>query len=632
MVTIGKHTSWQSFLVTDIGNRDLIIGMTFLREHNPEIDWKNGQVNFTRCPAACHPKELLTQEEEVQAIDEPRLEEFARDSYGQLEPEPWDNTDQFVHWMKFSDDPDARILRARIEEKKEETLGQQDKGYWSSHVPTHYHQYGDVFSKTASERMPTRKPYDHPIELAEGATLPKPAKLYPLNPQERNSLDSWIDEQESKGYIRCSKSPAAAPVFFVKKKDGSLRLVQDYRALNAATKKDKFPIPWILDLIDRLSQSSIFTSLDLRWGYNNVHIRESDEEKAAFITHRRLYEPMVMTFSLCNAPSTFQAMMNEVLKEEIATGHVVVYIDDILIFTDDLTLHRQLTERVLQKLRANDLFVKPEKCKFEQPSVEFLGLIISKDSITMDPTKVEGVKNWPTPTKVKHVQAFLGLANFYWRFIKDFSKIARPLTVLMCKDSPWQWEEAQERAFQALKTAFTTAPILRIPSNTAPFRLETDSSDFATGAVLKQLGEDNLWHPVAFYSKSLNEHERNYEIYDKELLAIIRALEEYRHYLEGHPIPVEIWSDHLNLTYFRQAQKLTRRQARWSLFLSRFNFNLRHRPGKTMLRADPLSRRPDHEEGVSSDNAGQTLLKPEFFAIKAIQPGHASEVDDEQLL
>ena len=345
-----------------------------------------------------------------------------------------------------------------------------------------------------------------------------------------------------------------------------------------------------------------------------------------------LYEPTVMTFGLCNAPSTFQAMMNDILKEEIATGHVAVYIDDIIIFTDDLTLHRQLTERVLEKLRKHDLFVKPEKCKFEQPTVGFLGLVVSKNSIAMNESKVEGVTAWPTPTKVKHVQAFLGLANFYRRFIKDFARIARPLTMLTCKDIPWKWEEKQQRAFDNLKTAFTTAPILQLPNDHAPFRLETDASDFATGAVLEQLGEDKLWHPVAFLSKSLNEHERNYEIYDKELLAMIRALEEYRHYLEGHPEPVEMWSDHLNLTYFRQAQKLTRRQARWSLFLSRFNFVLKHRPGKTMLRADPLSRRPDHEEGVSSDNFGQTLLKPEFFAIKAMQPGHTSTVDDKQLL
>lgn len=228
-------------------------------------------------------------------------------------------------------------------------------------------------------------------------------------------------------------------------------------------------------------------------------MREGDEEKAAFITPRGLFEPVVMCFGLCNAPSTFQAMMNEILQEEIATGHVVVYIDDILIFTDDLTLHRQLVKRVLQKLRDNDLFAKPEKCKFEQPTVEFLGLFFSENSISMDPSKVAGVKEWPKPTKVKHVQAFLGLANFYRRFIKDFAKVARPLTILTCKDVQWKWEEQQEKAFQGLKDAFTTAPILQIPNDTAPYRLETDSSDFATGAVLEQLGEDKLWHPVAFY-------------------------------------------------------------------------------------------------------------------------------------
>lgn len=639
-VHVGNHTSWQSFLVTDLGQQDVIIGISFLREHNPEIDWNTEKLKFTRCPSICAPKTIAVQDEDLDGLHIPHLEEVACDTYDSpLDGDNWEREDQFIHWMKFSEDPIAKSMRGEFnlhvsEERKVQAAeeGKLDKDYWSSKVPEHYHEFGDVFSKKASERMPLRKPYDHPIELVDGASLPRPAKLYPMNLQERNSLDEWIDSELRKGYIRVSKSPTAAPVFFVKKKDGSLRLVQDYRALNAVTKKNKFPLPRIPDLIDRLSKASIFTSMDLRWGYNNIRIKEGDEEKAAFITHRGLFEPTVMTFGFCNAPSTFQTMMNEVLKDEIATGCVVVYIDDILIFTDDMTLHRQLVKRVLEKLRDNDLYAKPEKCHFEQPSVAFLGLIVSKDSISMDPSKVEGVQGWPTPTKVKHVQAFLGLANFYRRFIKDFAKIARPLTKLTCKDVPWQWEEEQDTAFNSLKTAFTSAPILQLPNDTAPFRLETDSSDFATGAVLEQVGLDKLWHPVAFYSKSLNEHERNYEIYDKELLAIVRALEEYRHYLEGHPEPVEIWSDHLNLTYFRQAHKLTRRQARWSLFLSRFDFTLRHRPGKTMLRADPLSRRPDHEEGVSSDNDGQTLLKPEFFAIKAMFTSHQATVSDAELL
>jgi hypothetical protein len=242
-----------------------------------------------------------------------------------------------------------------------------------------------------------------------------------------------------------------------------------------------------------------------------------------------------MYFGFCNAPSTFQNMMNDILAEEIATGHVVCYIDDILVFNEDLEEHRILVNRILKKLQDNDLFCKPEKCKFEKDKVDFLGLVISKNSMEMDPKKVEGVTQWPAPKTVKHIQAFLGLANFYRRFIKDFAKIVRPLTTLTCKGVQWKWTEEEQYAFDTLKTMFTTAPILQIPNDFHPYRLETDSSDFATGAVLEQQGEDGKWRPVAFYSKSLNVHERNYEIYDKELLAIIRALEEYRHYLEGHP-------------------------------------------------------------------------------------------------
>jgi hypothetical protein len=635
-IRIGNHQHTQSLLVTDIGKQDLIIGFSFLRLHNPEINWTNGTLNFTRCPAYCLPPNarMAVDEEDLDGLSLPHLEDVAEDSYGQLNDDSWGSDAQLLHWINHSDDPTAHWIRAHTieEERLNITPDTDDTAYWSQYVPEHYHQYRKVFSKSASERMPTRKPYDHAIDLIPGATLPRPAKLYPMNLQERNSLDEWISGELAKGYIRPSKSSTAAPVFFVKKKDGSLRLVQDYRALNAATKKNKFPIPRIANLTDRLSKSSIFTSMDLRWGFNNVRIKEGDEEKAAFITSKGLFEPTVMYFGFCNAPSTFQHMMNEVLKDEIATGHVVVYIDDILVFTDNLTLHRQLVARVLEKLRSNNLFIKPEKCRFEQSEVEFLGLIVGKDSIRMNPSKVEGVSQWPTPTKVKHVQAFLGLANFYRRFIQNFAKITRPLTLLTCKDAPWEWTEECQTAFDTLKNAFTTAPILQIPNDEAPYRLESDSSDFATGAVLEQKGANGLWHPVAFYSKSLNEHKRNYEIYDKELLGIIRALEEYRQYLEGHEETVEIWSDHLNLTYFRQAHKLTRRQARWSLFLSCFNFILRHRPGKTMLRADPLSRRPDHEEGVNSDNEGQTLLKPEFFAIKAVSEAHESHVDDSELL
>jgi hypothetical protein len=381
----------------------------------------------------------------------------------------------------------------------------------------------------------------------------------------------------------------AAPVFFVKKKDGSLRLVQDYRKLNEMTVKNKYPLPLISELVNQLRGAKYFTKLDVRWGFNNVRIKEGDEWKAAFRTNRGLYEPLVMFFGLTNSPATFQTMMNDIFADMISEGVVVVYLDDILIFTKDLEEHRKITRRVLQRLEENELFLREEKCEFEKTEIEYLGLIISEDHVGMDPVKVAGVAEWPEPTNRREVQSFLGFANFYRRFIQDFSKHARPLFDLTRKDTSWTWGELQQSAFRKIKELVTSAPVLTLPADDQPFRVEADSSDFATGAVLSQLSsEDGKWHPVAYYSKSLSETERNYEIHDKEMLAIIRALEEWRHFLEGAKHQFEIWTDHKNLEYFMSAKKLNRRQARWSLTLARFDFLMHHRPGKSMGKSDAL--------------------------------------------
>jgi len=250
-----------------------------------------------------------------------------------------------------------------------------------------------------------------------------------------------------------------------------------------------------------------------------------------------------------------------------------------------------LVKEVLKRLQFNDLYTKAEKCFFEQSSIKYLGVIISENKVQMDKEKLSGVLEWPVLAKVKQIQAFLGFANFYHRFIENFAKMSKPLFNLTKKDCTWNWGIEQQNAFKALKKAFTMALVLRISNDEDPFKLSTDASDFATGAVLSQKDmQTNLWHPVAFFSKSLDVYERNYEIYDKELLAVIRGLEEYRHYLEGHPHKVEIWSDHQNLTFFRTVQKLTRRQARWALFMTHFDFVLYYKPGKTMQVEDPLSR------------------------------------------
>ena len=268
--------------------------------------------------------------------------------------------------------------------------------------------------------MPNPKPWDHAIELIPGEK-PSNCKIYPLSPVEQKELDIFLRENLDSGRIRPSKSPMASPVFFIKKKDGALRLVQDYRALNTITVKNKYPLPLISELIEKLRGARYFTKLDVRWGFNNVRMKKGDEWKAAFRTNRGLFEPLVMFFGLTNSPATFQTMMNDIFHDLITEGFVVVYLDDILIFTETIEQHRTITRRVLQLLKENQLFLKPDKCEFEKTKVEYLGVIISHNSVEMDPVKIAGVAEWPEPTNKKEVQSFLGFTNFYRRFILDFS-------------------------------------------------------------------------------------------------------------------------------------------------------------------------------------------------------------------
>jgi len=301
-------------------------------------------------------------------------------------------------------------------------------------------------------------------------------------------------------------------------------------------------------------------------------------------------------------------MINDIFRNLIAEGIVVVYLDNILIFTKTEEEHAQAVQWVLQVLKENKLFLRPEKCEFYKQWIEYLGLVISENKVSIDPVKVAGVREWPTPENKTDVQAFLGFMNFYWRFIQDFSAKARPLFDLTRSEKVWMWSRKEQVAFEDLRTAVTTAPVLVSSQESDPFWIEADSSDFATGAVLSQQSTtDRKWHPVAFYSKSLSSVERNYKIHNKEMLAIIHALEEWRYFLEGVTHLVEIWTDHKNLEYFMMAKKLNRCQAHWSLHLARFDFLLHHRPRCTMGKPDTLSRRADHGNGAS-DNENVVLL------------------------
>ena len=283
--------------------------------------------------------------------------------------------------------------------------------------------------------MPTRKLWDHAIDVKEGFMLQK-EKVYPLSREEKE-VKEFVKEQLRKGYIQPSKSPQTASVFFVGKKNGKKRMVQDYRYLNKWTIKNNYPLPLISDVLENIGMKKVFTKMDLRWGYNNVRIKEGDEWKAAFATLEGSFEPTVMFFGLTNSPATFQAMMNELLRDLTNMGKVAVFIDNVIIGTETEEGHDELVAEVIKRLEENNLYVKPEKCKWKVREVEFLGVVTGPEGIKMEKKKVKGVLEWLTPKSVKDVQKFLGLANYYRQFIEGFATVARPLHDLVKKDKKW---------------------------------------------------------------------------------------------------------------------------------------------------------------------------------------------------
>ena len=349
----------------------------------------------------------------------------------------------------------------------------------------------------------------------------------------------------------------ASSFFFVGKKDGKLRPCQDYRYLNKHTKKNAYPIPMISTIMDKLRGAKLFTKMDVRLGYNNIRIREGDQWKGAFKTPLGLFEPNVMFFGMCNSPATFQKMMDTIFEKMLRGGGIIIYMDDILIFAETQEEMDRLTKQALQIIQDNDLYLKLEKCEFDKTRLEYLGMIITPDCVEMDDTKLKGIEEWPKPGTTRDVRKFMGFCNFYRKFIHRYADISRPLNALLSKLKKFEWTDKAEDAFLLLKKEFTKKPVLQMPDQTKPFEIETDASKYALGAVLSQKDTNGNSHPVAYLSKSFNPTQRNYEIHDRELLAIITALEEWRHYLEGAPHRITIRTDHKNLTFWRKPQNIS---------------------------------------------------------------------------
>jgi len=338
--------------------------------------------------------------------------------------------------------------------------------------------------------MPTRKIWDHVIDLKE-TFKPQKERIYLLSKNEREEVQNFVEDQLRKGCIRPSKSPQMSPVFFVGKKDGSKQMMMDYHNLNSQTVKNNYLLPLITELIDNMGSKRVFMKMDLRWGFNNVRIKEGDEWKGAFTMHTGSFEPTVIFFRMTNSPATFQAMMNEILRDLINEGKVAAFVDDVLVETETKEGHDEIVEEILKRLEENDLYIKPEKCVWKVRKIGFLRVIIGPNGIEMEAEKVDRVLNWPQPKTVKDIRKFLGLTNYYRRFIKDFAQVARPMNLLTRKDEKWQWEEVQQKAFDQLKRVFMTKPVLAVPDLDKEFRVEANASNYSTGGVLSMKCSDN---------------------------------------------------------------------------------------------------------------------------------------------
>ncbi|GJP58278.1 hypothetical protein CLOP_g22985 [Closterium sp. NIES-67] len=380
--------------------------------------------------------------------------------------------------------------------------------------------YPEIFPDDLPSGLPPERPQDHKIEL-EPSTQPTVRTQWRLTQSELQELRNQLDYLLAKGFIRPSTSPFAAPILFTPKKDSGLRMCTDYRALNRVTIKSRYPIPRTDELIDNLRGARYFSKIDLRGGYHQIRVFADDCHKTAFRTRYRSYEYTVMPFGLTNAPSIFQLTMNGVFRD-LLDKCVIIYMDDILIYSKTREQHLKDLEAVFQRLQQHRLITKGSKCEFLKQELEFLGHVISTEGIRIDPKKLWAIQEWKPPTNLQQLQSFLGFVNYVRRFIPNMAGLTGPLTDLLQKGTFYEWEEKQQAAFEALKNLLMSPPVLRIADPERPFEVIIDASDIAIEAVLMQDFGNGL-QPIAYESWKMQSAERNYRVHDKEMLAIVHA-------------------------------------------------------------------------------------------------------------
>ena len=499
-----------------------------------------------------------------------------------------------------------------IEEKEQADEDPDTARLINEKLPREYHRYKDVFSKTDSDKLPPHRIYDHKIEL-EGSLPLGSSPLYRQSINELKAVKEYLVDNLRKGFIVSSNSPFSSPVLFVKKANGSLRFCIDYRKLNALTRKDAYPLPRIDELLTRVNKAKVFTKLDIRQAFHRIRVNPDSEELTAFRTSFGQYKCKVLPFGLCNGPATYQRYMNDVLMDYL-NDFCMAYLDDILIYSEDPLEHATHVKKVLDRLRAAGLQADIQKSEFSVTRTKYLGHVLTNKGIEVDPDKVEPLRTWQRPRTVTGVKSFLGFCGFFRQFIRNFSLIAKPMTILSRPTEPFIWTEACEEAFQDLKQALLSIPTIHHFNPLYPTRTETDASDGIIAGVLSQQHPDEKWYPVGFYSHLLVGHEVNWEIHDKELFAIVKAFEKWRPELVSVPGPITVYTDHRSLEYFMSTKVLTAKQVRWMELLSEFHFKIVYTTGKNNLKADILSRREQDvavQEQVKLDSRSRVLLGPE---------------------
>lgn len=571
---IGQLKDRRPFTVTKLAQDDIILGKPWLTAHNPDIDWVSNTITVQRKGMS------YTLQSKLDKSDQ--SPNFSLLSALQLKRELRKGAVAFLAVLKeTTEDPTIQAI-------DDLPLPREDPE-WAEKMRQMLKTYRSIFGKLPKGVPPSRG-VEHEIELEPGSKPPY-LRVYHMSPLELAEVKRQLTELIEMGFIQPSKSPYGAPILFVRKKNGKLRMCVDYRALNKITVKNRYPLPRIDELMDQLHGATVFSKLDLQSGYWQIRIAEQDVPKTAFRTRYGHFEWRVMPFGLTNAPATFQALMNRILQPFL-DKFVVVYLDDILIYSKTPEEHLEHVAKVLEVLQQSQLYVGLDKCAFGLREVDFLGHIVSANGIKPDPKKIQAVLDWPVPRNVHDVRSFLGLTGYYRRFIRHYAHKALPLTELTKEQTPWHWrDEIEGKAFESLKHACSTAPVLAMPDPTLPYEVYTDASQFALGAVLLQDQGKGL-QPVAFLSRKLSPAERSYPTGDREMLAIYYALQQWRCYLEGAQFKVN--SDHLNHTWFSKKKDLSRRQAKWSQWIESYygSIEIVYKEGKANL-SDPLSRRPD---------------------------------------